>query len=1038
MQHNKHVNPKSPIFFLLFSSLFLVSGTVTAQYFGRNKVNYKEFNFRVLQSPNFELYHYLNNSSIRNRFIQSTEQWYQMHQSIFKDTFEQRNPFLLYSNHADFQQTRAIQGQIGVGTGGVTEALKNRVIMPVMEANAQTDHVLGHELVHAFQYHLIQDTLSLNAVGNIPLWMVEGLAEYMSIGPSDAHTAIWLRSAVAANKLPTLKDLTNKPGEYFPYRWGQAFWTFVTGIYGDTIIRRLFIETARVGYDRAIKNITKLDEKAFSERWKEAIRTAYSPYQKNTSLTPPGTQLIYKRNAGELNIVPSLSPDGKRVAFWTEKNLFSIDLYVADAETGKNVERVTSNSFASHIDEYSSFESSVAWSPDSRQVAFVAFAKGRNQLIIANADKGKIARQIDIPGVPAISNPTWSPDGKTIVVTGLVDGQSDLYAYEMNSGRVRQLTNDYYSDLHPNFSADGKWIAFATDRTSIGSNTVQHKYSHNIALLNLETGAVTNLDFFNGANNLNPVFGADNNLIYFLSDRDGFRNMYAYNMATKSLSQLTNLFTGITGITMFSPAISASKQTDRIVYTHYHNDSYTIYTANSSALQGTPVEEGAVNMMAANLPPFNRAGQDIVKQNLANAPYPLIAVATLNEVPFKPKFQLDYIGNTGVGVGVGTGGGRTGAGLAGGVTGIFSDILGNNQLFGAIALNGEIYDMGGQFAYINQKKRFNWGIATSHIPYLSGGQSLSLDTVSTRNGDSIPVINSALDLLRTFEDQLSIFASYPFSQIRRIEAGGSFARYYYRLDRYSDYYTYSNPNDRFSYRYIGNDKERIPTPGGFNLGQAYIALVGDNSNFGVASPLAGHRYRLEAGQYAGAISMSNLTGDYRRYFRFAPVTFATRNLYVGRFGRDAKNGILPPLYVGYPTLVRGYQALNFAENQENPNQQALSINDLVGSQMYIANAEFRYPLSGPERLSGITSKFLFTELNLFTDGGIAWGGYSGGFGSNRTTNRTASNSKFIVSSGVSLRVNLFGYLILEPFYAVPWQNGGFRNANFGLNFQPGW
>src|SRR5688572_2254765 len=193
-----------PIYaFLLIIIVFCYSIPLQAQYFGRNKVNYTEFDFKVLQTPHFEIYHYLNNTTNRNRLAQSSEQWYQMHSAIFKDTFENRNPLLIYSTHAEFQQTRAIEGQIGVGTGGVTEALKNRVVMPFMESNAQTDHVLGHELVHAFQYLLIQDTFNLNAVGNIPLWMVEGLAEYMSIGPADAHTAIWLRSGVANNKLPT-------------------------------------------------------------------------------------------------------------------------------------------------------------------------------------------------------------------------------------------------------------------------------------------------------------------------------------------------------------------------------------------------------------------------------------------------------------------------------------------------------------------------------------------------------------------------------------------------------------------------------------------------------------------------------------------------------------------------------------------------------------------------------------------------------------------------------------------------------------------
>jgi hypothetical protein len=61
----------------------------------------------------------------------------------------------LYANHPDFQQTTAIDEEIGVGTGGVTEGLKNRIVMPVMETNQMTRHVIGHEMVHAFQYHML-------------------------------------------------------------------------------------------------------------------------------------------------------------------------------------------------------------------------------------------------------------------------------------------------------------------------------------------------------------------------------------------------------------------------------------------------------------------------------------------------------------------------------------------------------------------------------------------------------------------------------------------------------------------------------------------------------------------------------------------------------------------------------------------------------------------------------------------------------------------------------------------------------------------
>jgi hypothetical protein len=87
--------------------------------------------------------------------------------------------------------------------------------------NQQTNHVLGHELVHAFQYHMVieGDSTSMRNLQNLPLWMVEGLAEYLSIGRVDAHTAMWMRDAVKNDGLPKkLRDLDS--GKFFPLPLG--------------------------------------------------------------------------------------------------------------------------------------------------------------------------------------------------------------------------------------------------------------------------------------------------------------------------------------------------------------------------------------------------------------------------------------------------------------------------------------------------------------------------------------------------------------------------------------------------------------------------------------------------------------------------------------------------------------------------------------------------------------------------------------------------------------------------------------------------
>src|SRR6201991_3141019 len=159
------------IFFMIAASL-LLSRQADAQYFGQNKVRYKNLKFQVYKTPHFEIYYYLKNDSMVKRFAQESELWYTLHQQIFRDTFKTPNPIILYANHPDFQQTTAIDGEIGVGTGGVTEGLKHRIVMPMMETNQTTRHVIGHELVHAFQYRALQggENESFENINNIPLW----------------------------------------------------------------------------------------------------------------------------------------------------------------------------------------------------------------------------------------------------------------------------------------------------------------------------------------------------------------------------------------------------------------------------------------------------------------------------------------------------------------------------------------------------------------------------------------------------------------------------------------------------------------------------------------------------------------------------------------------------------------------------------------------------------------------------------------------------------------------------------------------------
>ncbi|MGJ1203461.1 peptidase MA family metallohydrolase [Sphingobacterium lactis] len=1023
---------------VLFLCCTFMPTATQAQYFGQNKMRYKKLDFKVYDTPHFNIYYYLKNDSMMNWLAKESEVWYELHQQVFQDTFLRKNPIIFYNNHPEFQQTTAISGEISPGTGGVTEAFKQRVIMPIMQINQQTRHVLGHELVHAFQYRVLiegGDSTRLENIANIPLWMVEGMAEYFSIGKKDAFTSMWMRDAYARNDLPSLRQLTEQSQKYFPYRYGQAFWSYIGSTYGDTVIMPLFIETAKYGYENAIRRVFGYDAQTMSTLWKNSMENTYRNMGRDTTSNPIGQLLLSRKNAGRMNVSPAISPDGKYVVFLSEMDLFSIDLFLADAESGKVIRKLGSRLTNRDIDEFSFIESAGTFSPDSKFFAFSVFSEGKNKLMIVDVGTGKTVSVQAMGDITEFTNITWAPNGSLVAFSGLKNGRSDIYTYDLQTKELNQLMDDKYSDFQPSFSRDGKFIVFSTDRMSLESSSRSVTIPMSLAVVDVNTKEIREIPVFPGANNLNPQFSSNGEEIYFLSNSDGFRNMYKIKIADSSVERMTDYFTGISGITEYSPALSVSANDD-IVYSYYKDNAYTVYKAKASEFESVAVDAAEVNQEAAMLPPAQSRGVNVVNTNLTNFnAYGRISDAQIKEVPYRPKFKLDYLANSGVGMSVGS---RYGAGISSGVQGMFSDILGYNQIFAALNINGEIYDFGGQVAYINQRSRWNWGGSLSHIPYRFGFYDFA--TRDLGNGPE-----NVLDqyLVRSFQTQVDAFVAYPFNRHHRFETGAAASYNSYRVDRYTQTAFYYGNREKVS------NEEAAAAMGvnnldPFNLMQVNAGFVGDNAVFGIAAPLQGFRYRLGAEQYFGTYSFTALNVDLRKYHRIKPVTIAARVYSYMRMGNDADK--LYNMYIGYPYLVRGYESNSFGPSS------MIGYTDLSGSKMVVGNFEIRLPFTGPEKLAAVPSNFLFTDLNFFVDGGLAWSDAQTVKWKKTDADlvtRTSNGQSYqiydpmvtmpVFSAGISLRVNLFGAMILEPYYAIQLNNPTREKfGTFGLNFAPGW
>ncbi|HEU4989189.1 MAG TPA: basic secretory protein-like protein [Gemmatimonadaceae bacterium] len=1023
----------------------------SAQYFGRNKVQYETFDFRILKTPHFELYFYPAESLATRDAGRMAERWYARHSETFAHQFDDKS-IILYADHSDFEQTNVVSESPDQGEQGVTEGLRTRVVMPFQGSYAETDHVLGHELVHVFQYDIAEngDANGLARMSTLPGWLIEGMAEYFSLGRNSELTAMWMRDAVERDSFPTIKQLNTDP-RFFPYRYGQALWAYVAGRWGDRAVVDVYRASLRSGLDGAIVRVLGESPDSLSKDWAEANKALYTSQLVGRTKPQDAGQLIVSAGGKveQQNVSPVISPDGNYVAFFSSRALFSYDLYLADAHTGRIIKKLAAPSSDPHFDALNFINSSGAWSPDSKQFAFIVDENGKNDVAVLNVASGNIERKISLPGVGAVTAVSWSPDGNSMVLSGLAGGISDLYLLDLRTNHVTQLTNDRYADEMPEFSPDGKTIVFSSDRGP-GTNFQNLSYSPlQIATISVNGGPVTLYSPFPNAKEINPQYTPDGKDVLFISNQDGFSDIYRLNLASGAVTRVTKVATGVSGITETSPALTVSPQTGRTLFTVFQGQGFGIYGLDASATKGLPVQPTSALEVASILPPGDLPGTNTVTAYLKD---PLNGLVSGNDFTIKPyhsSFSLDAISQPSIGVQTG---GYFGTGFAGGIAALWGDQLSDRQIYTILQANGTVKDIGGAVQYLNLKHRWNWSAGIEHVPYLTGYTGLA-DTVVAGN---IPALNYYQILQRIYIDQASLNTQYPFSTTRRVELGVSGTRL-----------GYDTEIDRFTL--VGNQVVDASRQTGGSFPSTYyvqgdIALVGDNSNSAYVGPVSGERWRLEFNPTVGKLQFDGLLADYRRYFFKNPFTFAIRAMHYGRYGRDAENygsGGLYPLYLGEETLIRGYgygsiDVSTECANTQNPNTCPV-FDRMLGSRVDVVNLEWRIPLFGSPAFGLLPTSFLPVEIAPFFDGGIAysaaqppdWRWATSANGRPASCSSAAAQQQQslygincvdhipVFSAGVTARVNLLGYLILETYVAHPFQRPG-KNWVVGVQLAPGW
>lgn len=1005
----------------------IAPAVLLAQYFGQNVVRYRTLDFQVLKTAHFDIHYYDEERETVDEFGRMAERWYARLSKLLNHELSSRQPIILYASHTDFRSTSVLPGGIGETTGGVTEGMRRRLIMPFAGPLAETDHVLGHELVHAFQYDIgsgpgVAATSGYGGLENLPLWFIEGMAEYLSLGPEDVQTAMWLRDAVRREKVPNVKQIGNP--DYFPYRWGHAFWAFVGGRYGDEAIGRMLRAAIRGGPEGSIASVLKTSADDLFKQWRQALDDEYEPVLKVTSpaAEQARTLIAAKDEHADLTVSPLISPDGKWMVYFSSRGLFSIDLYLADAATGEIRDKITDTAVDPHFESLQFVNSSGAWSQDSSRFAFPAIGKGLPEVHIYDVRERKIARKLSFPQFGEIVALTWSPDGNSIAFSAMESGVTDLFIFDLRNERLRRLTKDLYAELGPAWSPDGSTLAFVTDRFTSDPAELAYR-GYRLAVLDVASGRIERGPGFDTGKHINPYWGPDGSL-YFISDRDGIANIYRADRGGR-ITQVTNVQTGVSGIAPLSPAFSLSGNGSRLLFSAFNQGNYSIFAIEEAErLAGRPLNQALAGLTPGVLPPRERAA-GAVAAALKEPASGLVPAGGFQRTDYHPRLGLNYIAPPQIAVGAGS----FGSAIAGGTAFYWSDLLGHHNLVTAIQTTTVsegskfLNSLAGTVGYINQKTRWNWGFFGGQTPFLTGEFGQGLANVG---GETVLVEQESL--FWQISRELTGVVAYPFNRARRVEFSGGFQNISFDAQTRTSFFS------PITGEFLGQtDAEDIPTPDALNFGTASAALVYDTALFGGTSPVRGQRYRFEAGANAGSLNFGTLLLDYRRYFQIArPLTLAGRVLHYGRYFGDDRDGRLADNFLGYPTLLRGYDPNSFTAAECGPELELSGrcpvFDQLFGTRIAVANVELRIPILGV--LGVVPSRGLPpVEIAPFYDAGIAW---------NRANlSRLADIArKPITSYGASLRFNIFGFAVGQISYVRP-QDRPARSTRWEFTLAPG-
>ncbi len=979
---------------LLGLLLCLMPAAATAQSFGQNKVQYSRHEWRSITSDHFDVYFYEGLDSLAMRVLDLAEKTNGVMSARIGHQLGRRVPVILYGSHNDFAQTNVTPELIDAGTGGFTEVLRNRVVLPFSGSYEDLRHVVVHELTHAYMFDMLYAGSAASLIArqgfySVPLWFAEGLAEYFSLG-MEPNAEIFLRDGTVEGYLPPLEY----SGGYIVYKQGQSAISYIVQRFGEERLRDILRRARQMhNFERAFQKSVGEPVGKFDEEWRGWLRKRYWPTIASKEAPEQFARRLtdHRRDDSNLNTAPAISPQGDRIAFFSDRRQYT-DVYLMSALDGKILRRVIRGERNVQFESIPSFRSTMTWSPDGRHLALTAKSGGKDVLYIVDARSGHIKKRLELT-CDALFDPAWSPVADSLVVAGVTAGRSDLWLVDLKTGHSSRLTNDAYDEKEPAWSPDGKRIAFSSDRAvPVVLHPGRHEQGfgeYGIYELTVASGEVR-LMLDTAGDDRCPAWSPDGRLLAFVSDFGGTPNIHVFDPADSSVTQLTDVLGGV-------QSLSWSRQNDRLVFSAYNRGGFDIFGVREPlSVNGVlarlrrEAPSAARTVAAMHTEPPDSVAAPPVKGALAAA-WPDSVAATTDhgahaerhheaardtvrldrlDEDRQPRWAFDgphpYPALPDTTAPLAT---RIPLHDTGGPFALPDSVLGQRPAryrprlspdyggAGFYAATGYGFVGSTQFVFSDFLGDHSLYIATDIFSNsLSETNALAIYSYLPRRWDfgagifhfkdyfdsPVSTLGESFGAPRLFSERNFgglLSAAYPFDRFRRVEF--NFTQMF--LDR--QFFV----EDEFGDVVAANHEYRSVT-------SPSVSLVGDNTLFGYYGPVNGQRYNLTFSPsfswFQNGLAYHTTTFDARRYWDLTRgYTFAGRLLLGYSDGRNPQT-----FRIGGFSTLRGYPDF-----------------DLLGSRVALTTAEIRFPFIQQLGVVGPVPVGLFNLRGvLFTDVGAIW------------------------------------------------------------------